>query len=354
MKGYAMLKIGSVGWIEKEAPKCGPMDAIIKPLAVSPCTSDIHTVWEGGIGERHNMILGHECCGEVVEVGSMVKDFKPGDKVLVAAITPDWNSLEAQNGFAQHSGGMLSGWKFSNFKDGVFAERIHVNDADGNLAHMPEGMDYGVGAMLADMMPTGFHSSELANVQFGEVVAVFGLGPVGLMCVAGAALKGAGQIIAIDSRPLVNDIAKAYGATDFVDFKKAPTEEQIMKLTNGKGVDKVLIAGGDQSLFGTAIKILKPGGMIGSVNYLGTGEYVEIPRVEWGTGMAHKHIHGGLMPGGRLRLERLARLVMNGKIDPSKLITHRLVGFDKIPEALQLMKDKPAGLIKPVVIIEGK
>ena len=79
MKGYAMLKIGSVGWVEKERPACGAMDAICKPLAIAICTSDVHTVWEGAVGERHDMILGHECCAEVVEVGADVKDFKPGD-----------------------------------------------------------------------------------------------------------------------------------------------------------------------------------------------------------------------------------------------------------------------------------
>ena len=141
MKAYAMLRIGSSGWIEKERPVCGPMDAIVKPLAVAPCTSDIHTVWEGAIGEREDMILGHEGCGEVVEVGALVKSFKVGDRVLIPAITPDWNSLEAQAGFAMHSGGMLGGWKFSNFKDGVFAEYCHVNDADGNLALMYEGIN---------------------------------------------------------------------------------------------------------------------------------------------------------------------------------------------------------------------
>ena len=75
MKGYAMLKIGESGWIEKERPVCGPLDAICRPLAVAICTSDVHTLWEGAIGERHNMILGHECCAEVVEVGELVKDF---------------------------------------------------------------------------------------------------------------------------------------------------------------------------------------------------------------------------------------------------------------------------------------
>ena len=87
----------------RDRPVCGPLDAICRPLAVAICTSDVHTLWEGAIGERHNMILGHECCAEVVEVGELVKDFKPGDRVLVPAITPDWNSLEAQAGYSMHS-----------------------------------------------------------------------------------------------------------------------------------------------------------------------------------------------------------------------------------------------------------
>ena len=153
MRGFAMLGIGKTGWIEKEDPKCGPMDAICKPIAIAPCTSDIHTVWEGAIGDRHNMILGHECCGEIVQVGELVKDFKPGDRVLVPAITPDWNSLEAQSGYSMHSGGMLAGWKFSNFKDGVFGSLFHVNDADGNLALLPKEISPAEALMIFGVSP---------------------------------------------------------------------------------------------------------------------------------------------------------------------------------------------------------
>ena len=171
MKGFAMLGAGKTGWIEKARPTCGALDAIVRPIAVSPCTSDVHTVWEGALGERKDMILGHEAVGEVVEVGSLVRDFKTGDRVIVTAITPDWGSEEAQRGYAMHSGGMLAGWKFSNFKDGVFAEFFHVNEADANLARLPEDMEPGAAAMLCDMMPTGLHAAELAEVQFGEDVA---------------------------------------------------------------------------------------------------------------------------------------------------------------------------------------
>ena len=352
MKGYAMLIIGKVGWVEKDRPACGPMDAICKPLAIAICTSDVHTVWEGAVGEREDMILGHECCAEVVEVGELVKDFKPGDRVLVPAITPDWNSLEAQAGYAMHSGGMLAGWKFSNFKDGVFAEFFHVNDADGNLAHLPEGMNIVDACMLSDMVPTGFHGVELADVQFGDTVLVIGIGPVGLMSVAGANLRGAARIIAVGSRSVCVEAAKKYGATDFINYKNGPIEEQVLKMTDGKGVDKVVIAGGTVDTFGSAVKCLKPGGKIGSVNYLGSGDTINIPRIERGVGMGHKAICGGLMPGGRLRMEKLGALVSSGKLDVSPLATHVFEGWDSIPEALQIMKEKPADVIKPVVVLE--
>ena len=351
MKCFAMLKIGKTGWIEKEKPVCGPMDAICKPLALAACTSDVHTVWEGAIGDRQNIILGHEGIGEVVEVGTLVKDFKPGDKVIIPAITPDWNSVEAQAGYSMHSGGMLAGWKFANVKDGMFAEFFHVNDADGNLALLPKGMDLASAAMLSDMVPTGLHGAELADVQYGDKVVVIGIGPVGLMCVAGSALKGASQIFAVGSRPNCVKVAKEYGASNIINYKEGDIVVQVLDLTKGKGVDKVIIAGGDNDTFDQAIRMLKPGGIIGNVNYLGSGDFVKIPRADWGVGMGHKTIKGGLMPGGRLRMEKLAALIEYGRIDTSKLVTHKFNGFDKIEEALFLMKDKPADLIKPVVIL---
>ena len=351
MKGYAMLGIGKIGWIEKDIPECGPLDAIVRPIAVSPCTSDVHTVWEGAIGERSDLILGHEAVGEITEVGRLVKDFKTGDKVIVPAITPDWGSLEAQGGYSMHSGGMLAGWKFSNFKDGVFGEYFHVNEADANLAILPEGIKPEDAVMLSDMVPTGFHGVELADVQFGDSVVVVGIGPVGLMAVAGAALHGASKLYAIGSRPNCARIAKEYGATDIINYREGDIVDQVLEKTHGAGVDKIIIAGGDNDTFIQAVKMLKPGGRIGNINYLGEGDYIRIPRVEWGCGMGHKVIAGGLMPGGRLRMEKLASLIQTGRLDTSKLLTHRFHGFEHIEEALKLMKDKPRDLIKPVVII---
>ncbi|PAF50335.1 NAD(P)-dependent alcohol dehydrogenase [Helicobacter sp. 13S00401-1] len=359
VKGFAMLKIGSVGWIEKdekELTPLGPRDAYCRPVVVAPCTSDLHTVYEGGIGERHDMFLGHESVAEILEVGKDVKDFKPGDIVIVPAITPDWGTINAQRGFAQHSGRLLSdalgGWKFSNFKDGVFASKFHVNDVDANVAKVPEGVDIEDAVILTDMVTTGFHCAENAEIKHGESVAVIGLGPVGLMATAGANLMGASHIYAVDAVDDRYEIAhKHYGATHYVNFKNAPFQEQIIELTKGVGVDKVLVAGGDLTTIGAACDCLKNGGIVSNVNYLGKGEFITIPRLSWNVGMGHKTIKGGLTPGGRYRMETLASLLQTKKLNVRPLMTNRLSGFSEIETALAIMKDKPKGLIKPTVKI---
>ena len=88
IKGYGMIKPEEPGWIEVERPTAGPLDDIVKPIAVAPCSSDTH-VMHGGAGPLENRVLGHEAVGEVVEVGEDVKNFKPGDKVIVICVTPD-------------------------------------------------------------------------------------------------------------------------------------------------------------------------------------------------------------------------------------------------------------------------
>ena len=351
MKGFAMMGIGKTAWIEKDKPAISPIDALVEPLALAPCTSDVHTVWGGALGDRKNLILGHEGVGKVVEVGSLVKDFKKGDKVLIPAITPDWNSVEAQEGFGQHSGGMLSGWKFSNFKDGVFGELFHVNDADGNMALLPDGMDLATACMLSDMVPTGMLGVEMADVRFGDTVCVIGIGPVGLMAVASAAIRGASDLFAVGSRPDCVRVAKEFGATEIVNYKNGDIVKQVLELTKGQGVNRVVIAGGDNDTFDQAVKMLKPGGKIGNINYLGEGDYIKIPRVDWGLGMGHKQIIGGLMMGGRLRMEQYSRLCKAKRIEPGKLVTHTLKGFEKVEDSLLMMKDKAPDLIKPVVIL---
>ena len=96
--------------------------------------------------------------------------------------------------------------------------------------------------LVGDMVTTGFSGVEGANIQFGDTVVVIGIGPVGLMSVAGAAIRGAGRLIAVGHRELTKELAKKYGATDVVDYKDGDIVAQIMELTNNEKVDRVIIA----------------------------------------------------------------------------------------------------------------
>lgn len=125
--------------------------------------------------------------------------------------------------------------KFPNIQDGVFAEYFHVNEADANLAHLPDGIDPATAVMLPDMVVTGFHGAELAGIKFGDSVCVIGIGPVGLMSVAGANPHGSSHLYAVGSRANCIERARFYGATDIVNYKDGDIVEQIMDKTGGKG-----------------------------------------------------------------------------------------------------------------------
>jgi len=342
-----MNGIGETGFAEKNRPEPGPNDAVLKPTKALICTSDVHTV-HGAIGERENLTLGHEAVGVVDEVGSEVEEFAEGDRVVVGAITPDWKSEAAQDGHPSQSGGALGGWKFANEKDGVFAEYAHVNDADANLAHIPENVEDEEAVYVCDMLSTGFVAAENADIPMGGTVAVFAQGPVGLMATRGAALQGAGRIIAVESVPERQELAREYGADEIVDFEEVDPVDRIHDLTDGEGVDAAIEALGSEETLADCVAVTKPGGTISNVGYYGEGETVDIPREAWGVGMAEKDIVTDLCPGGSARLRRLLRLIDAGRVDPTEMTTHEF-DFENIDEAFELMASKEDGVIKPLV-----
>ncbi len=351
MKGFGVIKIGEAGWMEKDRPIAGPLDAIVKPIVLAPCTSDVHN-YHGGAGPKENVVLGHEVVGEIVEVGDMVKNFKTGDKVVVATTTPDWLTLGVQGKYNAHDIGPLKSFKFTSSRDGVFSEYFLVNQADANMALLPENVKPEAALMIVDMMSTGFHGVELAEIEFGDNVVVIGIGPVGLMAVAGSQLRGTGKIMAVGTRPDCVKIAREYGATDIISYKDGDILDQVMELTNGEGADKVIVAGGNTESFAKAIQMTRPGGIVSNLVFWDIKDVLSIPAPIWGLGMKNVDIRGGFCPGGALRMKKLLNLIENNRIDTTKLISHRFYGFDKIEDAFYLMDEKPKDLIKPVVFID--
>ena len=348
MKAFVMKGLDHVGFADKPIPRPGPNDAIVKTTMALICTSDSHTV-HGAIGPRENLTLGHEAVGVIHEVGSEVHRFKPGQRVIVGAITPDWGDPFTQGGHPSQSGGALGGWKFANTKDGVFAEYFHVNEADANLALIPDDVSDETAVYCCDMISTGLMAAENAHIPTGGTVAVFALGPVGLMSVAGARLLGAGLVIGIDSVPRRHELARTFGADAIVDNSKEDVVQRVLALTGGLGVDSAIEALGSADTLRNAVSVTRPGGTISNAGYHGKGDFVNIPRLDWGVGMAEKSITTGLCPGGRLRMERLLRLLQGKRLDPTVMTTHRFP-FAELARAFEVMDQKLDGVIKPLII----
>lgn len=348
MKGFGIVIPGEqMGWIEKTIPKPGRFEALAKPVAIAPCTSDVHLFKNPMMPA--NRILGHEVVAEIIEVGEGVSYVKPGDIVATGATTPDWRTCEVQDNCPQNSGGTNAGMIWASRTDGVFAERFIIRDVDLNTAIIPEGVTTAQALMTGDMVTTGFYGAELGEITYGDTVVVCGIGPVGQMAIAGSVLRGAGRIVAVGNRPNTFELAKYYGATDFVDYKAGSIKEQVQELLNGQAPDCCIVAGGGADTFTQCLELVKSGGILS--NLVAQPEEFAIAPVQSGRWCAHKTIRGGLCPGGRRRLERLLAMIANGRFDPEKLVTQRFYGLEKIEDAFALMMQKNDSVVKPIVYV---
>ena len=347
MRAFAYLSNGAAGWIEKPRPHASGFDAVIRPLMAAPCTSDVHNVAIDCL--MPGRILGHEGLGEIVEVGELVRDFRVGEIVVVPPVTPDWRTVPSQLGAHQHCAGLITGQKLSNSEDGLLAEYALIRDIDANAARIPDNVSPEAAVMAADMLNTGLYGAELADVSPGDTGVVLGIGPVGLMAVAGARLRGAGRIIAIGSRPKCAELARFYGATDLVNYREGDVLRRVHLLTDKKGADCCICAGGGDDALSQAVAMVRWGGTVGNVNYFTTYGDLPLNNVRYGFGMGNKTIRGGECPGGRARMEKLLALLQYRRVDPVPLITHRFSGLTGAEDAYRLMKEKPPALLKALV-----
>ena len=326
-----------------------PYNAILTPVAISVCTSDVNTVYGSGSKKPDNLILGHEAVARIVKVGEKVKDFKEGDVVVVPSMTPNFHDKDIQDGNFLHAGANFSANTLGRSMPGVFAREFEVADADLNLAILPEGVSLGNGLMCTDMATTGFTGAE--RVNFGDTVVVLGIGGVGLMAVCGAALRGAGRIIAVGSRGASVPLAYEYGASEVISYKNDDITEYVLKATNGKGADVAIIAGGNDKSFSDAIDMVRYGvGKVVNLKLFTGDGSMEIPKFSSGRGMSGKSVYMELGKGGRVRMERLLSMVKNKRFTPEKLITHTFEGFENVEQALELMRDKGNTVIKTMIL----
>ena len=352
MKAAIFVEPGRIVLGEKPIPEVGPLDALIRITTTTICGTDVH-ILKGEYPVARGLTIGHEPVGVIEKLGSAVTGYQEGQRVIAGAITPSGYSNASLSGCGAQCGAgtahgwkPLGGWRFGNTIDGAQAEFLLVPDAMANLAVVPDGLTDEQVLMCPDILSTGLGGAETGGIRIGDIVAVFAQGPIGLCATAGARLMGAATIIGVESLADRAEIARTMGADHVVDFSRIDPVAEIMRITEGRGVDVAIEALGTQETFEAALRVLRPGGTLSSLGVYSTD--LRIPLDAFAAGLGDHKILTTLCPGGKERMRRLMAIVAAGRIDTASMVTHRF-SLDDIDAAYELFAHQRDGVLKVAV-----
>ncbi|MEG4230136.1 zinc-dependent alcohol dehydrogenase [Microcoleus sp. N9_B2] len=362
-----------------------PRDAIVKITSTAICGSDLH-LYNGFIPTMQSGdIMGHEFMGEVVELGSEVKNLKKGDRVVIPFTISCgscffcnkdlWSLCDNSNPNAAlaekiygHSPAGLFGYShLTGGYAGGQAEYARVPFADVGPLKIPDGLSDEQVLFLTDIFPTGYMAAENCNIQPGDTVGIWGCGPVGQFAIRSAFMLGADRVIAIDRVPERLQMAAAAGA-EIINYEEMDAGEAVTEMTGGRGPDACIDAVGMEA-HGTGFDALydkakqavrlesdRPTALRQVILACRKGGTVSIPGVYGGfvdkvplgaafnkgltMKMGQTHVHRYLRP--------LLDRVQKGEIDPSFVITHRMK-LDEAPHAYEIFLKKKDNCIKVVL-----
>ena len=353
-----------------------PTDVLVKITTSNICGSDLH-MYEGRTDFKKGNIFGHENLGEVIEVGKAVTSIKVGDMVCMPFNIGCGHCKNCESGYTgfcltMNPGTAGAAYGFAGMVPypGGQAEYLRVPYGDFNCLKLPEDAiekenDY---VMLSDVFPTGYHATELACVQPGDSVVIYGAGPVGLMAAHSASIKGASKVMVVDSHKDRLKLAEDFGAIA-IDFSKASALDQVLELTNGLGADKGCECVGYQCCdkhgvehsnitMNELVQAVKATGKIGVVG-------VFVPMDPKSKEPLQKEGHmdfdfgkfwmkGQSIATGQANVKsynrQLCTLISMGKAHPSKIVSHELA-LDEAPDAYKHFDAREKGwtkvLLKP-------
>jgi glutathione-independent formaldehyde dehydrogenase len=348
-----------------------PGDALVRITTTNICGSDLH-MYEGRTDVEEGKVLGHENMGEVVAVGAAVDRLKVGDMVSLPfniGCGTCKNCEAGLTGFCLRanpgSAGAAYGYASMGPYGGGQAELLRVPWADWNALVLPDDArekqaDY---TMLSDILPTGYHGTELAQVGTGDSVVIWGAGPVGLMAAMSAQLRGADQILVVDRQPDRLRLVDKLGATP-IDDSAGDAVQQVLDATRGEGADKGVEAVGYQAhdhlgderpglTINSLIQAVRPTGRIGVV-----GVFVpEDPSAsddlakqgQFAMDFGTFFFKGQAMGTGQANVKQynrgLRNLIHQGKLQPSVIVSHEL-NLDQAADAYQRFDDREDGWTK--------
>jgi threonine dehydrogenase-like Zn-dependent dehydrogenase len=362
-------------------------DAIIRVTSTCICGSDLHLYDGFMVGMKDGDIIGHEPMGEVVEVGSEVRNLKAGDRVVVpftiqcgecdqckvgnfsVCERTNRNADMAKKMFGHATAGLFGYTHLTGGYAGGQAEYLRVPYADVGPVKVPEGLSDEQVVFLSDILPTGWQAAVQADIQPTDTVAVWGAGPVGQFAIRSSVLLGAKQVVSIDCEPERLSMARAGGAIT-INFEEESVIDRLNELTEGKGPEKCIDAVGmeahvgmkhpdtlmDRAKQAIMAETGRPHVIREMIYVCRPGGTLSIPGVYGG--LIDKIPFGALMNKGltvrtgQTHVPRwtadLLRRIQQGQIDPTFVITHT-VGLEKGPEMYKVFRDKQDGCVKVVL-----
>jgi len=355
-------------------------DVVIDITTSCICGSDLH-MYEGRTSAEEGIVFGHENMGIVTEVGEAVSTLEEGDRVVLpfnVACGFCKNCENGKTGFCTNVNPGFAGCAYGYVAMGPYkggqAEQLRVPYADFNALKLPEGDEHEDSfALLADIFPTGWHGTRLANLEPGESIAIFGAGPVGLMAAYSADLQGASQIYVVDRVPSRLELAEDHCNATAINFEEGDPVEQI-KDTHGAMVDKGVDAVGYQAIdpetdptddaydparenpavvLNQLIQVVRPTGQLGI-----PGLYVPsdpgapdemAAQGRLGIDFGKLFEKGIKLGTGQCNVKQYNRelrdMIISGKADPSWVVSHR-VGLDEAPDMYEAFDNREEGVTK--------
>jgi threonine dehydrogenase-like Zn-dependent dehydrogenase len=336
---------GVVELRELPIPEPRPHEALLRMRLATICGSDIHIVHDFPMPRGVEALpMGHEMVGEVVAVGADVRRFSEGQRVIPSCIYGCGACSNCLRGRTQLclTYGKVTG--ITNALAGGQGEYLVVPHADVNMTHVPDAVDDQDAILATDIMSTGFGAVEAGGVATGDTVAVFAQGPVGLCATAGARTLGASLIIAVESVPERQQMARRLGANVVLTPEEAA--DGIRDLTGGKGVDVAVEALGRQETFAAALAATRLDGTVSSVGVYATER--SLP-VAIDSSFYSRRIVTSLCPSGSDRLDRLLKLLEHGRTGVGELITHTMK-LSEIVSAYDVFANRRDGAIKIALV----
>lgn len=364
-----------------------PTDAIVRITATAICGSDLH-LYDGYMPtmERGD-VLGHEPMGEVVEVGSAVKNLKVGDRVVVPFVIAcgdcffcnkgmfslcdrsNPNAEMAAKVMGQSPAGLFGYSHMLGGFAGGQAEYLRVPYADVGPVKISSSLSDEQVLFLSDIFPTGYMAAENAEIEAGDTVAIWGCGPVAQFAVQSAWMLGAGRVIAIDRVPERLEMAHTWGKAETIDFSEENVHERLLEMTGGRGPDRCIEAVGSESHGMASLDAMvdrvkqavrletdRPHPLREAILSCRKGGTVSVPGVYIGfidkVPMGAFVNKGLTMKTGQTHVQRYLRPLLEkveaGAIDPSFVVTHR-APLERGPELYKTFRDKQDGCIKVVL-----